>query len=54
VLRRLFQTKITSEEAFLKELLKGDFNEEALEQALKSKAVKLNYQDKDGNTYLHY
>ena len=54
MLRRLFQTKITSEEAFLKELLKGDFNEEALEEALKSKAVKLNYQDKDGNTYLHY
>ncbi|MEA3554885.1 MAG: hypothetical protein U9R39_10895 [Campylobacterota bacterium] len=53
MLNKLFGKEIYTTQSFLEELYKYDFDEKFLDDAISSKKVDINHQDKDGNSFLH-
>ena len=53
MLNKLFGKEIYTNQSFLEELFKYDFDEKFLDDAISSKKIDINHQDKDGNTFLH-
>jgi len=54
MLNKLFGKNTFTENGFLKELLKDNFDENILSAVLQSKSIKLNHQDANGNSFLHH
>lgn len=53
MLNKLFGKETYTNQSFLEELFKHDFDEKFLSDSIASKKVDINHQDKDGNTFLH-
>jgi len=53
MLNKFLNKKKYSNQLFIEELLKKDFNEEYLTESLKSENVNINYKDENSNTFLH-
>jgi len=53
MLNKLFGKETYTNQSFLEELFKHDFDEKFLDDSLSSKKIDINHQDKDGNTFLH-
>ncbi len=53
MLNKLFSKEKYTNQSFLEELFKHDFNEKFLIDATLSKKININYQDENGNTFLH-
>jgi len=54
MLNKLFGNNASSENGFLKELLKDNFNDKILSSALTTQNVNINHVDSNGNSFLHH